>query len=398
MRSATPQEIVFVAGRRTPFGTFGGTLKDLTATDLAVHAAGAALRDAGLPPAEIGHVVVGNVLQTSADAIYLARHVGLRVGVPVETPALIVNRLCGSGFEAVVQGAFQIATGQAEAVLVGGTESMSQAPYVLRGGRFGVPLGKTPAIEDALWTALTDTQAKMPMALTAEKLAEQYRITQDEVDEFSVLSQRRTAEAQAAGRFKDEIAPVEIETRKGKVTFDKDEHPRPETTIEGLRKLPRIFKKDGVIHAGAASGVADGAAMMVVMTRAAADRRGLAPLARLVNWGVAGVDPTVMGIGPAPAFRNAMARAEAKLSDFDLFEVNEAFAPQYLAVEKELGLPRDRTNVDGGAIAVGHPLGASGARLTLHTIQALRQRGGRFGLAGACIGGGQGIAVIVEAL
>ncbi len=398
MRSATPQEIVFVAGRRTPFGTFGGTLKDFTATDLAVHAAGAALRDAGLPPAEIGHVVVGNVLQTSADAIYLARHVGLRVGVPVETPALIVNRLCGSGFEAVIQGAFQIATGQAEAVLVGGTESMSQAPYVLRGGRFGVPLGKTPAIEDALWTALTDSQAKMPMALTAEKLAEQYRITQDEVDEFSVLSQRRTAEAQAAGRFKDEIAPVEIETRKGKVTFDRDEHPRPETTVEGLRKLPRIFKKDGVIHAGAASGVADGAAMMVVMTRAAADRRGLAPLARLVNWGVAGVDPTVMGIGPAPAFRNAMARAEAKLSDFDLFEVNEAFAPQYLAVEKELGLPRDRTNVDGGAIAVGHPLGASGARLTLHTIQALRQRGGRFGLAGACIGGGQGIAVIVEAL
>jgi acetyl-CoA acyltransferase 2 len=398
MRSATPQEIVFVAGRRTPFGTYGGTLKDFTATDLAVHAAGAALRDAGLPPDAIGHVVVGNVLQTSADAIYLARHVGLRVGIPFETPALIVNRLCGSGFEAVVQGAFQIATGQAEAVLVGGTESMSQAPYVLRGGRFGVPLGKTPAIEDALWTALTDTQARMPMALTAEKLAEQYRITQDEVDEFSVLSQRRSAEAQAAGRFREEIAPVEIETRKGKVTFEKDEHPRPETTVEGLRKLPKIFKKDGVIHAGAASGVADGAAMLVVMTREAADRRGLAPLARLVNWGVAGVDPTVMGIGPAPAFRNAMARAEAKLADFDLFEVNEAFAPQYLAVEKELGLPRDRTNVDGGAIAVGHPLGASGARLTLHTIRALRQRGGRFGLAGACIGGGQGIAVIVEAL
>jgi acetyl-CoA C-acetyltransferase/acetyl-CoA acyltransferase 2 len=398
MRSATPQEIVFVAGRRTPFGTYGGTLKDLSATDLAVHAAGAALRDSGLPPGAVGHVVVGNVLQTSADAIYLARHVGLRVGIPVETPALIVNRLCGSGFEAVIQGAFQIATGQAEAVLVGGTESMSQAPYVLRGGRFGVPLGKTPAIEDSLWTALTDTQAQMPMALTAEKLAEQYRITQDEVDEFSVLSQRRTAEAQAAGRFREEIAPVEIETRKGKVLFEKDEHPRPETTVEGLRKLPRIFKKDGVIHAGAASGVADGAAMMVIMTREAADRRGLVPLARLVNWGVAGVDPTIMGIGPAPAFRNAMARADAKLSDFDLFEVNEAFAPQYLAVEKELGLPRDRTNVDGGAIAVGHPLGASGARLTLHTIRALRQRGGRFGLAGACIGGGQGIAVILEAL
>jgi acetyl-CoA C-acetyltransferase/acetyl-CoA acyltransferase 2 len=236
------------------------------------------------------------------------------------------------------------------------------------------------------------------MALTAEKLAERYRITQDEVDEFSVLSQRRTAEAQAAGRFRDEIAPVEIETRKGKVTFERDEHPRPETTVDGLRRLPKIFKKDGVIHAGAASGVADGAAMLVLTSREEADRRGLKPLARLVNWGVAGVDPSVMGIGPVPAFRNAMTRAEAKLSDFDLFEVNEAFAPQYLAVEKELGLPRDRTNVDGGAIAVGHPLAASGARLTLHTILALRQRGGRFGMAGACIGGGQGIAVVVEAL
>jgi acetyl-CoA C-acetyltransferase/acetyl-CoA acyltransferase 2 len=398
MRSAMPQEIVFVAGRRTPFGTYGGALKDLTATDLAVHAARAALADAGVPAGSVGHVVVGNVLQTSADAIYLARHVGLRAGVPVETPALIVNRLCGSGFEAVVQGALQIGTGQAEVVLVGGTESMSQAPYVLRGGRFGVPLGKTPAVEDSLWTALTDTQARMPMALTAEKLAEQYHIGQDEVDEFSVLSQRRFAEAQAAGRFRDEIAPVELETRKGKVVFDRDEHPRPETTVEALRKLPKVFRKDGVIHAGAASGVADGAGMMVLATREAADRHGLKPLARLVNWGVAGVDPTVMGIGPVPAFRNAMARAGAKLADFDLFEVNEAFAPQFLAVEKELSLPRERTNVDGGAIAVGHPLAASGARLTLHVIQALRQRGGRFGLAGACIGGGQGIAVIVEAL
>ncbi len=398
MRSATSKEIVFVAGRRTPFGTYGGALKDLSATDLAVHASLAALADSGLPADAIGHVIVGNVLQTSADAIYLARHVGLRAGVPVATPALIVNRLCGSGFEAVVQGALQIETGQAEAVLVGGTESMSQAPYVQRGSRFGVPLGKTPVVEDSLWNALTDTQAKMPMAMTAEKLAEQYGITQDEVDEFAVLSQRRHAEAQAAGRFQAEIAPVEIETRKGKVRFEKDEHPRPETTVEGLRKLPKVFKKDGVIHAGAASGVADGAAMLVLTTRELADRRGLRPLARLVNWGVAGVDPTVMGIGPVPAFRNAMSRAGAKLADFDLFEVNEAFSPQYLAVEKELGLPRDRTNVDGGAIALGHPLAASGARLTIHLIQALRQRGGRHGLAGACIGGGQGIAVVVEAL
>ena len=398
MRFATSQEIVLVAGRRTPFGTYGGTLKDLSATDLAVHAARAALAESGLPPEAFGHVVVGNVLQTSADAIYLARHVGLRAGLPVETPAFVVNRLCGSGFEAVVQGALWIASGQAEAVLVGGTESMSQAPHVVRGARFGIPLGKPPPLEDALWSALTDTQAGMPMALTAEKLAAQYAIGQDEVDEYSVLSQRRTAEAQAAGRLDAEIAPVEITTRKGTVTFAKDEHPRPETTREGLRKLPKVFKKDGVIHAGAASGVADGAAMMVLTTRELADRRGLRPIARIVNWGVAGVDPTVMGIGPVPAFRNAIARAGAALSDFDLFEVNEAFAPQYLAVEKELGLPRDRTNVDGGAIAVGHPLGASGARLTIHLAQALRQRGARYGLAGACIGGGQGIALALEAL
>jgi acetyl-CoA C-acetyltransferase/acetyl-CoA acyltransferase 2 len=398
VKNASPAEIVVVAGKRTAFGTYGGTLKDVTATDLGVHAARAALAQCGVAPGEVGQVIFGNVLQTSPDAIYLARHVGLAAGLPNEVPAVTVNRLCGSGFEAVVQGALQIATGQASAVLVGGTESMSQAPYAVRGARFGVPLGKTPPLEDTLWTALTDTQARMPMALTAEKLAEQYGITQDEVDAYAVLTQRRTAEAQAAGRFDQEIAPVEIETRKGKITFSRDEHPRPETTVEGLRKLPKVFKKDGVIHAGAASGVADGAAMLVMTSREEADRRGLRPLARLVNWGVAGVDPTVMGIGPVPAFRNAMARAEAKLADFDLFEVNEAFAPQYLAVEKELGLPRDRTNVDGGAIAVGHPLAASGARLTLHTILALRQRGGRYGLAGACIGGGQGIAVVLEAL
>ncbi len=309
-----------------------------------------------------------------------------------------MNRLCGSGFEAVVQGALYLMTGQADAVLVGGAESMSQAPFAVRGARFGVALGKAPALEDVLWSGLTDSYARMPMALTAEKLAEQYRITQDEVDEFAVQSQRRFAAAQEAGRLRDEIAPVEIETKKGPSTFGRDEHPRPDTTVEGLRKLPKVFKKDGVIHAGAASGVSDGAGALVLATRAFAERKGLKPLARLVNWGFAGVDPTIMGIGPVPAFRNALARAEAKLADFDLFEVNEAFSPQYLAVEKELGLPRDRTNVDGGAIAVGHPLAASGARITAHLIYALRHRGGRYGLGGACIGGGQGIAVIVEAL
>ncbi len=396
MRSASAQDVVILAARRTPFGTYGGTLKDLSATDLGVHAAQAALAQAGVAPADVQHVVFGNVVQTSADAIYLARHVGLRAGVPKEVPALAVNRLCGSGFEALIQAAMLVATAQAEVVLAGGTESMSQAPLALRGTRFGHPLGKLPALEDTLWSALTDTYVGLPMALTAEKLAEQYRISQDEVDEYSVLSQRRFAAAQEAGRFKDEIAPMEVPSRKGPVSFARDEHPRPETTREALAKLPKVFKKDGVIHAGAASGVSDGAGALVVASRAWADRKGIRPLARLVNWGVAGVDPTVMGIGPVPAFRNALARTGAKLSDFDLFEVNEAFAPQFLAVEKELGLPRDRTNVDGGAIAVGHPLAASGARIAMHLAYELRRRGARYALGGACIGGGQGIAVVLE--
>jgi len=338
------------------------------------------------------------VVQTSSDAIYLSRHVGLRAGVPVSVPALTVNRLCGSGFEAVVQGARLIAGGEANVVLVGGTESMSQAPLVVRGARFGWPLGRLPALEDALWAALTDSYAGMPMAMTAEKLAAEYRISQDEVDEYSVQSQRRFAAAQEAGRLSNELAPLEIATKKGPALFARDEHPRPDTTIEALRKLPRVFKHDGLIHAGAASGIADGAGALVLASRPWAEQHGAGPLARLVSWGIAGVDPTIMGIGPAPAFRIVLGRTGARLSDFQLFEVNEAFAPQYLAVERELGLPRDETNVDGGAIAVGHPLAASGARIAMHLVYELRRRGARFGLGGACIGGGQGIAVAVEAL
>lgn len=398
MRAATATEVVVLSARRTAFGTFGGALKDRSATDLGVDAARAALAASGVAPEDVGHVVFGNVVQTSPDAIYLARHVGLRAGLPIATPALCVNRLCGSGFEAVVQGATLLATGQAEAVLVGGTESMSEAPLLIRGTRFGHGFLSPPPVEDMLGSALTDSYAGLPMALTAEKLAVQYGITREQVDEFSALSQRRFAAAQEAGRLAAEIAPLELATRKGPVRFERDEHPRPETTAESLRKLKPVFQKDGVIHAGAASGVADGAGALVLATRAFADRKGLRPLARVVNWGVAAVDPTVMGIGPVPAFQNAMARAGAKLADFDLFEVNEAFAPQFLAVEKALGLPRDLTNVDGGAIAVGHPLAASGARITAHLVHELRRRGARHGMGGACIGGGQGIAVIVEAL
>ena len=398
MKWAGQKDVLILAAKRTPFGTFGGALKDLSATDLAVHASRAALAQAGAPAEDFGHVVFGNVAQTSPDAIYLARHVGLRAGLPDRVPALAVNRLCGSGFEALVQAALLVETDQAEAVLAGGTESMSQAPLVVRGTRWGWPLGKPPPMEDMLWSALTDSYAGLPMALTAEKLAEQYRIGQEEVDAYAVESQRRWAAADEAGRFAEEIAPVELKGKKGPVVFARDEHPRPDTTVEALRKLPKAFKKDGVIHAGAASGICDGAGAFVVASRAYAERRGIRPLARIVNWGHAGVDPTIMGIGPVPAIRNALARAGAKLSDLDLFEVNEAFAPQVLAVLKELQLPRDRTNVDGGAIALGHPLAASGARIAMHLVYELRRRGARHGIGSACIGGGQGIAVVLEAL
>ena len=391
------EEIYFLSGKRTPFGTYGGSLKDLSATDLAVESAKAALAQAGVSPELIEHVVYGNVVQTSSDAIYLPRHVGLRTGVPVPVPALGVNRLCGSGFQAFVTAAEMMLTGGAEAVLAGGTESMSQAPHVIRGARWGIPLGKG-GLEDMLWTALTDSYTGQPMALTAEQLAVDYGLTQDDVDQYAVLTQKRFAAAQEAGRLADEIAPVTLKGKKGDTVVSKDEHNRPETTVEGLRKLPKVFKKDGVVHAGAASGICDGAGSMVMATRSFVEKHGLKPVARLVNWGVSGCDPKIMGIGPAPAIRNLLQRADAKLSDVDLFEVNEAFAPQYLAVEKELGLPRDATNVNGGAIAVGHPLGASGARITMTLAYELKRRGARYGIGSACIGGGQGIAVLVEAL
>ncbi len=399
MKHASDTEIVFLAAKRTPFGTFGGALKDLTATDLAVEAAKAALAQAKVAPEDVGHVVVGNVAQTSADAIYLARHVGLRAGLPQTVPAVTVNRLCGSGFEALVQAAMLLSSGQAKVVLAGGTESMSQAPHILRGARWGMPLGRDGKLEDSLWASLTDTYTGMAMGETAEKLGAEYGITQDEVDEFSVLSQKRWAEAHEAGRFAAELVPMELPGKRGQtIHFDRDEHPRPDTTREGLARLPKVFKKDGLIHAGAASGICDGAAMLVLATAAYAKEKGLEPIGKLVNWGVAGCDPTIMGIGPVPAVKNALERTGTQISDYALFEVNEAFAPQYLAVEKALGLPRDRTNVNGGAIALGHPLGASGARITAHLLYELARRGERYGIGSACIGGGQGIAVVVEAV
>jgi len=392
-------ELVFLAARRTPFGTYGGSLKDVSATDLGLHAAKAALKQSGVKPEEVDNVVFGNVMQTSPDAIYLARHVGLKAGLPIAVPALTVNRLCGSGFQAIVDAALEMLAGDSECALVGGTESMSQAPHVARGLRFGVQLGKSPSLADSLWEALTDSYNGLPMAMTAENLATKYNIGQREVDEYSVLSQKRFAAAQEAGRLSEELAPMELPGKKGAMLqFARDEHNRPDTTVEGLAKLPKVFKKDGVIHAGAASGICDGAGALVLATRAFADKRGLKPLGRLLGWGISGCDPSIMGIGPAPAIRRAFERHEAKLADFDLFEVNEAFAPQYLAVEKELGLPRDRTNVDGGAIAVGHPLAASGARITSHLLYEMQRRGVKRSIGSACIGGGQGIALLLESV
>ncbi len=392
------KSIVIVGAKRTPFGTMLGALSGLSATDLAVHASKAALEQSGIEKKDLGHVIVGNVMQTSPDAIYCARHVGLKAGLPIETPALTVNRLCGSGFQAIVNGAEQLLLGETQAVLVAGTENMTQSPFILRGARQGWQFGKAPPVEDSLWTALTDSYTGTPMAVTAENLAVKYGISRQDCDAFALVSQQRWAAANEAGRFKSELSPVELTTRKGTTLFAADEHPRPQTTLETLGKLAPVFKKDGVVTAGNASGICDGAAALVVATEDYAKQHNLKPLARVVQWGVAGVDPNIMGIGPAPAIRNALARAELKLSDMDLVEVNEAFAPQYLAVEKELGLDRARTNVDGGAIALGHPLGASGARIVTHLVYELARRAGRYAVGSACIGGGQGIAVVIERL
>jgi acetyl-CoA acetyltransferase family protein len=399
MTQGHPTDIVFLSGVRTGFGSFGGTLKDFSATALGAIVAREAIARSGVDPADVDHVIMGNVVQTSADAAYLARHVGLQAGVPEETPAVTVNRLCGSGFEAIVQGAQQILLGDASVVLAGGTESMSQAPHVLRGARWGLRLGTPPPLEDMLWEALRDSQCGLSMAETAENLADRYGIVREDVDAYAAGSQQRARDAWASGVFDDEVIPVTIRNRKTKQDepWRADEHMRPDTTPEILAKLPPYFRKDGVVTAGNASGITDGAGAVVITSAAEAGRRGLKPLGRLVSWGFAGVDPAIMGIGPAPAARRALARAGMSLEQMDLVEVNEAFAAQYLAVEKELGLDRSRTNVHGGAVALGHPLAASGTRITLHLLHALRRTGGRYGLGSACIGGGQGAAVVVEA-
>jgi len=391
------KQVFILGGARTPMTTHVGALKDFSAIELGAIASKAALERSGVEAGWVDHVVFGNVQQSSVDAHYGARHVGLKAGLPIEVPALTVNRLCGSGIQAVISGAQHIQLDEAGFVLAGGMENMSQVPHIIRGLRGGLKLGQGK-LEDWLWEGLNDPYAGCSMAITAENCAVQYGITRQQADEYALRSQQLAHKAWTSGAMKEEVIPVEIKTRKGVTLVEQDDHMRPDTTLDILAKLPTVFKKDGVVTAGNASGIVDGAAAIVIAGEDAVTARGAKPIGRIVSWATVGVEPTMMGMGPVPAIRKALERARLSLADLDLIEINEAFAPQYLACEKELGLDRNKVNVNGGAIAIGHPLGASGARLVLTLLLELRRRGKKYGVASACIGGGQGIAMIVEAL
>jgi acetyl-CoA acetyltransferase family protein len=390
-----PHEVVIVGGARTPMAEYVGAFKDLSAIELGARATSAALERAGAQPGWVDHVVMGNALQTSGDAIYGARHVALKAGIPVEVPALTVNRLCGSGIQSVVSAAQMIRLGESRLAVAGGMENMTQAPHVIRGARTGLRLGEGK-LEDSLMVALLDTHCGLYMAQTSDNLARQQAISREDMDAYALRSQKAAAAARERGVFKDEIVPVDAPQGRKTIRVEADDHLRPDTTLEGLAALKPSFGKDGFVTAGNASGIVDGAAALLVAHEDEARRRGLKPLARVVSWAVAGVPPEIMGIGPVPASRKALEAASLSLKDIDLVEVNEAFAGQYLAVEKELGLDRERTNVNGGAIALGHPLAATGTRLLLTLAHELRRRNGTYGLATACIGGGQGIAMVIK--
>jgi acetyl-CoA acetyltransferase family protein len=389
-------KLVLVDGVRTPMADYNGSFADISAIDLGAHAARALFAKTGIDPQEIDHTVVGNALQTSPDAIYGARHVALKAGVPKEVPALTVNRLCGSGVQSVISGAQAILTGDATTCLVGGMENMSQAPHVIYGARRGFKLGQGQ-LQDLLMVSLMDSYCGCYMAQTSNNLARDYSISREEQDQFAIRSQQRAGAAWASGKMADEVVPVEVGKGKRAKLIDKDDHMRPETTMDDLVGLPTAFDKDGFVTAGNASGIVDGAAMMILSTAEKAREKGWKPLGRILSWSVVGVDPSRMGIGPAPAIRAALAKLGMELGDVDLFEINEAFAGQILAVVKDLDLDVDKLNVNGGAIALGHPLGATGTRLLITLLKELNRRGGGRGVASACIGGGQGIAMVVEA-
>lgn len=392
------KEVYILDGARTAFTAFGGSFSSVQADELGKVTAEEAMKRSGVTPEQIDHVVYGNVIHSHTNAAYLARHIGLKAGVPKEVPALTLNRLCGSGTQAIVSAAQMIQLGEAEIVLAGGAENMSMAPYANFTSRFHQAKLGPMKFEDMLLSTLTDDYTGNGMGMTAEKLSEMYDISRADQDAFSALSHERAAAARESGRFGKEIVPFELTSRKGTIVVDKDEHIKPETTADTLGKLRPSFKKDGTVTAGNASGINDGAASLVIAGKDAVDSHGLKPMARIVSWGISGVDPEIMGIGPVPAIKQALDRAGMSLEQIDLFEVNEAFAAQYLAVEKELGLDREKTNVNGGAIALGHPVGTSGARIVLSLAYELKERGLRYGVASLCIGGGQGIALVIESV
>ena len=393
----TEREVVVLSGVRTAIGDYGSALKDLPPTDLAARVVRDAVSRAKVAPEDVGHVVFGNVIHTEPKDMYLSRVATINGGLPKETPAFTLNRLCGSGLQAIVSAAQAIKLGDADVTLAGGAESMSRGGYLLPSARWGARMGDAQIV-DMMVGALTDPFDTVHMGITAENVATKWEITRQQQDELALESNRRAVNAIQKGYFKDQILPIEMKTRKGSVTVDTDEHPRADASLESLAKLKTVFKADGSVTAGNASGINDGAAAVVLMERKMAEKRGLKPLARLVAYAHAGVDPKYMGIGPVPAVRRAMERAGLKVSDMDVIESNEAFAAQACAVAKELGFDSKKLNPNGGAIALGHPIGATGCILTVKAIYELQRTGGRYGLVTMCIGGGQGIAAIYERL
>ena len=391
------KEIVIVAAKRIAVGAHGGSLKDFTPTDLGVFAARAALEQSGLDPQQIDHLIFGNVLQTNGQTPYMPRHISLRIGLKTETPSLLVGRMCDSGYQAIISGAHMLLLNEADFVLAGGSESMSQGPFIAEGHRFGHKLGDCN-LRDALMDVLTDRYIDTPMAITAEELAVRYDISREACDQFAYESQMKAKDAISSGRFKDEIVPVEITKRKKTTLFDTDEHPRMETTMEILSKLKPVFKKDGVVTAGNASGIGDGAAALVLTTMEKAKEQNLTPLAKIISWGICGCPPEIMGIGVVGATKRALEKTQMKLEEMELLEINEAFAAQYLAVEKEMGIDRSKVNVNGGAIALAHPIGCTGAKLTVSLIHEMKKRNAKIGLTSACAGGGQGTTIVIENL
>ncbi|MEW6358032.1 MAG: acetyl-CoA C-acetyltransferase [Planctomycetota bacterium] len=390
------REVVVVGAVRTAIGKFGESLATVPVSDLGAIVVKEAMNRAGIVPGDVDEVIMGHVLQAGC-GLNPARQVALKAGIPVARPAFTINKVCASGMKAIALGAQAIASDEAEIVVAGGMENMSRAPYLLDKVRSGYRLGDGDLLDCILRDALTDPTEGCHMGITAENLAEEFGISREAQDKFACRSQEKAAAAMKAGRFQTEITPVEIPQRKGDpIRFDRDEFPRPDTTIEVLAKLKPAFKPDGTVTAGNASGINDGAAALVLLSADEAERRGIEPMARIVSYAAAGVEPSRMGLGPVPAARAALKKASLTLNDIELVELNEAFAAQSLAVIRELGLNPEVTNVNGGAIALGHPVGASGARIVVTLLHAMADRGARLGLATLCVGGGQGMAMIVE--